>query len=106
MEQLFVSQRNKTNNNNNMKVKELKKLLENVDDELGIFIQTKGNNAPCLYGVSRLDEKEIAVQSIKGQRYVAFGDVVPPHKSNEPPHDAFTCFGERIHYEPLEGGKK
>ena len=74
-----------------MKVKELKQLLENFDENSEICIQTKSKNTPCLYGISCLNSSHISLQQIKEEPpYVAIGDIVMPDD------DGRTCFGERI----------
>jgi len=77
-----------------MKVKELKRLLDLLDNGLDVCIQTKSKNTPCLYGIYNLRSQDIAVQSIKGEKYLAIGDVVFPETM-----EARTCYGERIKYE-------
>ena len=74
-----------------VKVKDLRKILENLDGEMGVYIMTKSNNAPCLYGVSYTTERRFAVNEIKGEKFFAIGDVVTNDIM-----EARTCFGERI----------
>lgn len=74
-----------------LKVKDLRKILENLDGEMGVYIMAKSNNAPCLYGVSYMTEREFAVNEINGVKFFAIGDVV-----TDDIMEARTCYGERI----------
>lgn len=59
-----------------MKVKELKALLDNFDEELHVFIQVKDKMGCGLYGVFSFSAQNVALQDNKGTKYVAFGDVL------------------------------
>lgn len=74
-----------------VKVKDLRKILENLDGEMGVYIMTKSKNVPCLHGVAYTTEHMFAVNEIKGEKFFAIGDVVTNDIM-----EARTCFGERI----------
>lgn len=62
-----------------MKVKDIKKLLETVDDELEVYRQERTPSTPFhpLYTMCSMDDFNIGIQQNGRVIYLAIGDVVP-----------------------------
>jgi hypothetical protein len=59
-----------------MKVKDLKSLFDNFDEDLHVFLQVKDERGWGLYNVFAFSAKDIALQDNEGTKYVALGDVL------------------------------
>lgn len=61
-----------------MKVKDMKKILDNVDDELEVYLQERTPSSPYhpLFAMCNLCDFNIAIQQNGKAVYLAIGDVV------------------------------